>query len=309
MSKKVVFVTGASRGIGRVCAIELARQGFDVAITARTVEPGEAREHSSTIRESDLSPLPGSLNEVAEEVRSLGREALVVPADLLDNVSLGAAATAVLERWGRVDVVVHNGRYIGPGHMDGFMDQPVELIEKQIQANLIAPLILDKLFLPGMIERGSGTIVNITSAAAYGDPTKPAGKGGWGMGYGVSKGAFHRVAGFLSVELEPYGVRCFNVQPGLIATERIAQDMAKFGIENLGAPAECVAKTVAFLVTDPEGDAYNGLNVEAQYFCHERGLLPGWDGPRSLDNSIRYDESGAVLARYEAELADRVAAH
>ena len=63
----------------------------------------------------------------------------------MDRASLGAAAATVLERWGHVDVVVHNGRYIGPGHMDHFMDTPIELIEKQIEANCIAPLILDKL--------------------------------------------------------------------------------------------------------------------------------------------------------------------
>ena len=82
-----------------------------------------------------------------------------------------------------------------------------------------------------MIERGGGTIMNITSASGYADPTKPAGDGGWGLGYGMSKGAFHRIAGFLAVELGDQGIRCFNVQPGLIATERIAQDMAKFGID------------------------------------------------------------------------------
>src|SRR5688572_8957457 len=142
MAREVAFVTGASRGIGRVCAIELANQGYDVAVTARTVNPGEAREHSSTIRASDLSPLPGSLSEVAASIREAGAQAMVIPADLLDPVSLGAAANTVLERWGRVDVVVHNGRYIGPGHMDRFMDVPVGLIDKQIQANVIAPLIL-----------------------------------------------------------------------------------------------------------------------------------------------------------------------
>ena len=305
MACEVAFVTGASRGIGRVCAIELAERGYDVAVTARTVNPGEAREHSSTIRASDLSPLPGSLSEVAESIRAAGAQAMVIPADLLDQSSLGAAASAVLERWGRVDVVVHNGRYIGPGHMDRFMDAPVELIDKQIQANVIAPLILNKLFLPGMIARGSGTIVNIGSAAGYADPTKPAGEGGWGMGYGVSKGAFQRIAGFLAVELGPQGVRCFNVSPGPIATERIAQDMAKFGIANDGAPAEVVAKVVTWLLTDPSANEFNGSTIEAQFFCHERNLLPSWPGPRVNDNAIKYDLAGAVLAQLEEQCAAR----
>jgi NAD(P)-dependent dehydrogenase (short-subunit alcohol dehydrogenase family) len=303
MSERVAFVTGASRGIGKAIAVELAKSGFDVAIMARTVEEGEAREHSSTIKSSDLSPLPGSLSSTAALVRATGRDALIVQGDLLDRASLGAAATTVLDRWGHVDVVVHNGRYIGPGHMDRFIDTPIELLEKQLEGNLLAPLVLNKLLLPSMIEQGSGTVVNITSASGYADPTKPAGEGGWGMGYGISKGAFQRVAGFLAVELADHGIRCFNVQPGLIATERIAQDMAKFGIENAGAPPEVVAVVVAWLCTSDEASAFNAANVEAQYFCHERGLLPGWSGPRLHDNHIRYDRSGAILADLEARLA------
>jgi NAD(P)-dependent dehydrogenase (short-subunit alcohol dehydrogenase family) len=305
MSARVAFVTGASRGIGKAIAVSLADAGFDVAIMARTIEEGEAREHSSTLKASDTSPLPGSLSSTAALVRDRGREALMVPGDLLDRASLGAAATMTLEHFGHVDVVVHNARYIGPGHMDRFLDTPIELLEKQIDGNVIAPLVLNKLLLPPMIERGGGIVVNITSASGYADPTMPAGAGGWGMGYGVSKGAFQRIAGFLAVELADQGIRCYNVQPGLIATERIAQDMAKFGIENAGAPAEVIGAVVAWLCTSDEATAFNGANVEAQYFCHERGLLPSWDGPSFHENNIRYDRSGAILADLESDLAAR----
>ena len=300
---RVVFITGASRGIGKACALELAAAGFRVAITARTVQEGEQREHSSTLRDSDLSPLPGSLNGTVELIEKEGGTAMAVPADLLDPPSLEAAVSSVLDRWGRIDVVVHNGRYIGPGHMDLFLDTPIELLRKQMEGNFFAPLLINQLVLPQMIERGDGIIVNITSGSAYGDPTKPAGQGGWGMGYGTSKGAFHRVASFVAVELGDKGIRCFNVQPGLIATERIGQDMAKFGIENKGAPMEVMGKVVRWLCTDPEADEFNGRNIEAQFFCHQRGLLPGWEGPRPLDNNIRLDTSGADLQRLEDELA------
>jgi NAD(P)-dependent dehydrogenase (short-subunit alcohol dehydrogenase family) len=303
--KKVAFITGASRGIGKSCAIELAAAGFDVAITARTITEGEQREHSSTLRASDTSALPGSLASTAELIEKEGAEALVVPGDLLDPTSLGAAVATVLERKGRIDVVVHNGRYIGPGHMDRFLDTPIELLRKQMEANVFAPLEINKLVLPSMIANGGGTIVNISSASGYGDPTAPAGEGGWGMGYGISKGAFHRVAGFLAVELADQGIRCFNVQPGLIATERIGQDMAKFGIQNTGAPTDVMGKVVRWLCTDPEAASFNGRTIEAQYFCHERGLLPGWEGPRLQDNKIRYDTAGARLEQLEAELAAR----
>jgi NAD(P)-dependent dehydrogenase (short-subunit alcohol dehydrogenase family) len=300
---KVAFITGASRGIGKACALELADAGYRIAITARTVQEGEQREHSSSLKGSDLTPLPGSLSGTVDLIEQRGGTALAIPADLLDSASLGAAVATVLERWGRIDVVVHNGRYIGPGHMDVFLDTPIELLRRQMEGNFFAPLIINKLVLPAMIAQGGGTIINITSGSGYGDPLKPAGQGGWGMGYGTSKGAFHRVAGFLAVELADKGVRCHNVQPGLIATERIAQDMAKFGITNEGAPMEVMGKVVRWLCTEPEAEQYNGRNIEAQYFCHEKKLLPGWDGPKLQDNSIRLDTSGADLLRLEAELA------
>jgi NAD(P)-dependent dehydrogenase (short-subunit alcohol dehydrogenase family) len=300
--QKVALVTGASRGIGRVCAQYLARAGYDVAVTARTVQEGESREHSSTLKKSKTNPLPGSLESTAALITAEGAKALPVAADLLDPVSLGACVTTVLERWGRIDVVIHNGRYIGPGHMDRFLETPVELIEKQVWANAIAPLHINKLVLPGMIERGEGAVISISSASGYADPTKAPGDGGWGLGYGMSKAAFHRVAGQLATELEPTGVRFFNVQPNLIATERIAADMAEFGIPNVGAPADVVAAVVIWLVTDPEAAEWNGRNIEAQFFCHERNLLPGWAGPIPNEAAIRYDLSGQVLADLETAL-------
>lgn len=140
VSNKVALVTGASRGIGKACAVALAEAGFDIALTARTVKEGEGREHPSTLRASDTSALPGSLDGTAELVQKAGVDTLVVAADLLDSASLVSAVATVLERKGRIDVVVHNGRYIGPGHMDLFMDTPIELLERQMQANLFAPL-------------------------------------------------------------------------------------------------------------------------------------------------------------------------
>ena len=302
--RKVALITGASRGIGKVCAQYLARAGYDVAITARTVHEGEAREHSSTLKKSKTDPLPGSLDSTAELVRAEGAEAFPVAADLLDPVSLGACVARVLERWGRIDVVVHNGRYIGPGHMDLFLETPVDLVQKQVYANAIAPLHINQMVLPGMVERGTGTIISISSAAGYADPTEPAGSGGWGLGYAMSKAAFHRVAGLLATELRGTGVRCYNVQPNLIATERIAADMAEFGIENTGAPADVVAAVVVWLLTDPEAESMNGQNIEAQFFCHERGLLPGWEGPRVNEAPIRYDLAGQILDDLERALRE-----
>ena len=277
MEQKVAFITGASRGIGKVCAQHLARAGYDVAITARTVQEGEAREHSSTLKKSNTKPLPGSLAGTAEVIEAEGQKALMVPADLLDPASLGAAAATVLERWGHVDVVVHNGRYIGPGHMDLFMDTPVELHDKHLEANVLAPIILTRLVLPGMLARGDGVIINMASGSGTMDPPAPAGQGGWGLGYGMSKAALHRIAGLLEVELGDQGIYAFNLSPGFVATERLALDMGEFGFDaSRGAPAAVVGAVAAWLVTAPEARTLNGQWIEAQPKCRELGLLPDW---------------------------------
>jgi NAD(P)-dependent dehydrogenase (short-subunit alcohol dehydrogenase family) len=284
------LVTGASRGIGKAIAVHLARAGFDVALTARTVEEGERREHSSTLHRSDTSPLPGSLSSTASLVKAAGVRSLTVPADLTDRASVIAAADNVLAQWGRIDVLVNNGRYIGPGHMNNFEETPLDLLELHIEANVMAPLALIKKVLPGMLERGSGFIVNITSLAAFHDPPAPAGQGGWGLGYGISKAALHRVAGILHLEAGGRGVRAYNVQPGLIATERFAQDMGGHGFDaSLGAPPDTVGAAVAWLVANPDAaedvmankpdsgpmqSPKDGRNIAAQDVCRNLGLLP-----------------------------------
>lgn len=271
------LVTGASRGIGKAIAVHLARAGFDVAVTARTVSEGERREHSSTLRSSDTNPLPGSLSTTAELIEAAGVRALTVPADLTDRASVIRAAETVLAEWGPVDVLVNNGRYIGPGHMDRFLDTPLELLDLHLEANVMAPLALAKQLLPGMLERGSGCVVDISSGAGTHDPPAPAGEGGWGLGYGISKGALHRAAGILALELGDRGIRAYNVQPGFIATERMAQDMGSFGFDaSAGAPPDVVGAVVAWLVTDPAAAEPNGRSVDAQDVCRDLGLLPGW---------------------------------
>jgi NAD(P)-dependent dehydrogenase (short-subunit alcohol dehydrogenase family) len=273
----VALVTGASRGIGKAIAVHLAGAGYDVAIGARTVHEGEEREHSSTVSRSNTRALPGSLDTTGALVEEQGSRALSVYLDLLDRSSLPTAVDTVLGEWGRVDVLVNNGRYVGPGHMDQVLDTPVELLDRHLEANVMAPVILAKLVLPQMVERGDGVIVNLASASGAMDPPSAAGSGGWGLGYGMSKGALHRMAGILAVELGDRGIRAYNLSPGFIATERITIDMAEFGFDaSAGAPPDVVGAVAAWLVTAPEARARNGEWIEAQALCKELGLLPGW---------------------------------
>jgi NAD(P)-dependent dehydrogenase (short-subunit alcohol dehydrogenase family) len=281
MAKKTAFVTGASRGIGKAIALRLARGGYDVAIAARTLSDGETREHSSSVKFSDTSALPGSLNATAALIREAGADVMVLQADLLDRASLGAAAATLLERWGRIDLVVHNARFIGPGHMDSILDTPVEVLEKHVQGNALAPLVLNRYFLPAMIAQGGGTILYLTSSAAFTpSPAKP-GAGGWGLSYGMSKAAGHMIAAQLAVECADKGVRAFNLQPGAIKTERILQDMSRFGFgADFGEPPEVIGEVAYWLATSPDADAYIGQCVDGQKLCRELNLLPAWSGAR-----------------------------
>ncbi len=275
------LVTGASRGIGKAITLALARAGYDVVVSARTVTRGETRDNALTIHRTDLRPLPGSLAETAQAVRELGRAAHIVPADLTDRESVEAAGQRILDEWGGVDVIVHNGRYVGPGIMDLFLDTPLTAYEKAFEAHCLAPIILTRMLLPAMLERETPQIVNITSGAAWMAPTAPAGQGGYGLAYAVGKASGHQLIATLHVEYADRGLRTFNVQPGYVATERNEITVRDYGREIEGAaPPAAVGAVVVWLLGDPESSAYIGTTVEAQDLCRERNLYPAWTTER-----------------------------
>ena len=271
---RVAFVTGASRGIGKQSAIALARAGLDVVITARTVHEGEGVDDS----DSEGRHLPGSLDATTQEIEAAGRRALPVPMDLHDRATLGAAIDTALAEWGRIDVLVNNAVDTGPGSMARFEDTTIEQIETKLASNVVAQAVLIKAVLPGMLERGDGTIVNITSAVAVSDPPAPAGEGGWGSAYAMSKGAFHRLAAILAVEYRDRGIKAFNVEPGYVVTERMEVNARALGLEGRypGAPPTVPAAVVAWLATAPEATARNGETFSAQKFAKEQGLHDPW---------------------------------
>ena len=227
----------------------------------------------------------------------------MVPADLIDRAALGAAATTVLDRWGAVDVVVHNARYIGPGHMDTFLGAPGQRHREPHARQFLRPPGPQQVPRPADDREGERAHHRPDQLVGFQRPGRHRGKGGWGLSYGTSKAAMHRVAGILSQELAPYGILVINIDPGYIATERIAQDMAGFGFAADGEPAEVVGAVVAWLATSEESAAFNGQTIFAQDFCHERGLLPGWPGPKLRVQSSRPDMSGARVAALNAKYA------
>jgi NAD(P)-dependent dehydrogenase (short-subunit alcohol dehydrogenase family) len=276
---RVAFVTGASRGIGKAAAIALAGAGFDVVITGRTVHEGDGVDDS----DGAARPIPGSLETTAQAIEGEGRRALPVVMDLHDRSTLDAAVRHALDEWGRIDVLVNNAIDTGPGDMTLFEDTPVEQLEAKLAANVVSQIVLIKAVLPGMLERGDGTLVNVTSAVATIDPQAPAGEGGWGAAYAMSKGAFHKLAGILAVEVGDRGIRSYNLEPGYVITERMEVNARALGLEGRypGAPPSVPAAVIAWLAASPDAAELNGSTISAQRFARERGLHPDWrrDGP------------------------------
>ena len=272
--RKVAFITGASRGIGRGCALELAKRGFDLMLTARTVTGTERYEHSSTVKKSVTTPLPGSLERTAAEARALGARAEVCKLDLSLRADWPGAVDAALAGFGRIDVLVNNGRYIGPGHMDPFEDTPIELIEEMILCNVVAPLQLIKLCLPTMRRQGGGIVINITSSAGERETPQMIGEGGWGLGYSITKAAFNRMVPGLAKELRRHNIAVIGLMPGFVATERMAAELAEFGFDaSKGLPVENPGRVCAMLATAKDPLYFSGRDIYGPAFYAEHELV------------------------------------
>jgi NAD(P)-dependent dehydrogenase (short-subunit alcohol dehydrogenase family) len=268
------LVTGASRGIGKATAVALARAGLDVAVAARTLHEGDGLDDA----DGTPRPIGGSVETTCRLVEDEGRRALPIALDLLDLATVEQAVTAVERAWGGVDVLVNNAVHTGEGSMTHVLDLDLATLRTKFEANVVAQVALTQRVLPGMLERGAGVIVDMTSAVALTDPPVPAGEGGWGFGYAMSKGAFHRLAGILAVELAGRGVLSFNVEPGFVLTERMEANARDRGFEGRyrGAPPSVPAAVVAWLATSPDAAALNGQTVTAQRFALEHDLHPDW---------------------------------
>src|SRR6516165_1870365 len=281
----VALVTGASRGIGRCAAVALARRGFDVVITARTVHEGDGRAHGSrAVVHSEPVPIAGSLDTTAAEIDALGRRCLPLQMDLMERASVERVAEDALRAWGRVDVLVNNAIYQGPGTMDRILDLPLELSERCLVGDYLHPLLLTQLLLPQMLERGQGRLVNMLSEAAFTTPPAPAGAGGWGVAYAAAKAAFHRVTDMCHVEFFSAGIWAFSVAPGLTLTESMrasGMDRVLVGAGHRPAPPEVAGEVAAWLGTAPDAVRYAGQMVSSRALCKELGLVEGWPPPRA----------------------------
>jgi len=285
-SAPVAFVTGASRGIGKAGSLALADAGYDVVVTARTLHAGQTHDYGSSVATAGKqTALPGSLEETAREIEKRGRRALVLRLDLLDRPSMDAAVERTIAEWGRIDVLFNNGIYQGAGVMDPLSEVPEDKLRLVLEGNFFAQFHLTRRVLAHMLPRRSGTIVNMTLNAGQYDSPNKTGEVGWGFVYGASKSAFHRMAGFLHVELADQGIRAYNIDPGYVPTEA---QLAMRGTDDPiyqqyiahGAPPEVPAATLVWILTTDEGRARSGQTFHAPRHAKEHKLVAGWPPPR-----------------------------
>ena len=225
---KRAAVTGASGDIGRGIALALAEAGAEVALLSRRLE---------------------ILEEVAAEVRRRGRRAFAVSVDVTDVAEIETAVERVSEELGQVDVLVNNAG--GARFLASALDTAAGGWEKTVALNLTAPFLVTQAFGRPMVERGSGSVVNVGSVAGL---RHLAGM----SAYSSAKGGLFAQTRALAREWAPHGVRVNAVAPGYVETsgwqafdaEKIVGDSELSIPLRRWAAVEEIAMPVVFLASD-----------------------------------------------------------
>jgi NAD(P)-dependent dehydrogenase (short-subunit alcohol dehydrogenase family) len=235
---RTVLVTGPTRGVGRGIADAFARRGDRLVLVARS---------------TDASPnkvgLPGTLDSVSTELRALGSpEVLSITADLAHLEEVERVVQEVQAAWGTPDVLVNNAAatFIGP-----FLDIPVSRWKTALGLNLLAPVALIHGFLPEMLRRDAGRIINITSAAARTREVRP--RDVPQLSYSASKAALDSFSYGLLYDLEHTGVALDLVAP-VVLTESVEYHLSDERFDDLKrrmAPMNAFGEAVARIADQP----------------------------------------------------------
>jgi 2-deoxy-D-gluconate 3-dehydrogenase len=189
LTGKKAFVTGASRGIGQAIAVGLAGAGADLALVARTED---------------------GLAETAAQIAALGRKSFVIPADVTEQESVAATVTRAIDQLGWVDIVVNNAG--GSNFMVPFLDLRLSGWTKNLRLNLDSAMYVCHAIGGHLVERGTGSVINIASVA--GVTAAP-----FLSPYGAAKAGLVSLTKSLAVEWGALGVRVNALCPGWTATE------------------------------------------------------------------------------------------
>jgi citronellol/citronellal dehydrogenase len=186
LAGKVAIITGASRGLGQYCAVGYGREGAKVVIAARTEAEKDPR-------------LPGTIYHTAQLVEQAGGEALPVVCNVADYASVEAMVKQVLDRYGRVDILMNNAAVQPPGFNSTIQIRHWLL---EFNVNVHGTFFGCRAVLPAMIEQKSGNIINISSVGALG-----------GSHYGATKRAIEALAIGLAEEQRQNGIAVNAFKP------------------------------------------------------------------------------------------------
>jgi len=263
---KTVIVTGASRGIGAEIAQVFAAEGGRIVCAARTLHEGD-------------HPMEGSLDTTVSGIRARGGEATAVAANISDPAECERLVAATRDAYGAADVLVNNAAltYFVP-----IKDYPLNRWMRSWAVNFHAPFYLSQLVLGDMIERGSGSIVNISSSAAIGPGRGPYADSRWRVGgtcYGAEKAALERFTQGLAAEVYQYGVSVTCVSPSqVVPTAGTVHHGLVTGFDDpRGEPPELMAKAALLLATEPI-DKVSGRVTYSQQILSEFGWVSGGKG-------------------------------
>jgi citronellol/citronellal dehydrogenase len=194
---KVAIVTGASRGLGKAMALELARAGASVAVVARTVEVGR-------------SPLPGTIHETVDEIEKLGGNSMAVRCDVTREIDVEELIKVVTDHFGRVHILINNAGVTTP---EPFLKLSAKKWDLVMGVNLRGTFLCTKAVLPQMVEQGSGHIINLSSVLAR--TIK------YSIAYGASKAAIERFTLGLAKEMKKHNVAVNALCPDFTVTEAV----------------------------------------------------------------------------------------
>jgi NAD(P)-dependent dehydrogenase (short-subunit alcohol dehydrogenase family) len=215
------LITGASRGLGRALAIELAARGARVAMVAR-----------------EAGPLGGAV----AAIRDRGGEAHAIAGDISDKTAIHRIAGQAQGLIGEIGIAIHNASTLGPTPLRLLLDTECEDLAAVLETNLVGPFRLTRVLAGAMAIRGAGVIVHVSSDAAI----EPYPR--WGA-YGVSKAAQDHLSRILAAELDGTGVRVLSVDPGEMDTVMHAQAVPDADRAALQRPAD-VAARIAQMIED-----------------------------------------------------------
>ena len=235
---KVALVTGASSGIGEATALALAGAGVSVAIGARRADKLEA---------------------LAKKIDALGVQSLVVELDVTDEDAAKAAVAKTRDELGGLDILVNSAGLMLLGTI---VDADTEDWRRMIDTNVLGLMYVTRAAVPGLVEQGSGTIINISSVAGR------VARSGAGV-YNASKWAVNAFSESLRQEITEKGVRITLIEPGAVQTElndHITDEKAKKASEDNynsmdSLQAEDIANAIVYAVTQPDRVAVNEILI------------------------------------------------